>query len=66
MTQENGDRPESLGLWPDDEQPIPLLTPEQPSPQPTDEGETLQSSRASRREPASCGGEAEVVRAGRR
>jgi len=43
MTQENGDRPESLGLWPDDEQPIPLLTAEQPSPQPTDEGETSRS-----------------------
>ena len=43
MTQDNGDRPERLGLWPDDEQPIPLLTAEQPSPQPTDEGETSRS-----------------------
>lgn len=35
MTQENGDQAESLGLWPDDEQPIPLLTAEA-STQPTD------------------------------
>ena len=40
MTQENGDRPESLGLWPDDEQPVPLLTAEHASTQPMEEGET--------------------------
>ena len=28
MTQKNGDREQSLGVWPDDQQPIPLLTAE--------------------------------------
>jgi len=40
MTQENGDRAESLELWPDDEQPVPLLTAEHASTQPMEEGET--------------------------
>ncbi len=43
MAQENGERRESLGLWADHEQPIPLLTGEQPSPQSAGEGETSTS-----------------------
>ena len=30
MIEENGDRAESLGLWPNDEEPVPVLTAERP------------------------------------
>lgn len=40
MTQENGDRAERLGLWPDEEQPIPLLVAEQESTLPPVDGDT--------------------------